>query len=102
MGGDFPDGPVVRTPYFHCRGRQPVQFLVRELKILHAGQCSKKNKKQKKPQPPKTRKQAPKMGENICIWIIMMTEESTLFNIINKEMHMKTIQTYFDFQDIKI
>ena len=48
------------------------------------------------------KKQAPKMGENICIWIIMMTEESTLFNIINKEMHMKTIQTYFDFQDIKI
>lgn len=42
------------------------------------------------------------MGENICIWIIMMTEESTLFNIINKEMHMKTIRTYFDFQVIKI
>ena len=42
------------------------------------------------------------MGENICIWIIMMTEESTLLNIINKEMHMKTIQTYFDLQVIKI
>jgi len=54
------------------------------------------------PNKQKIRKQAQKMGENICIWIIMMTEESTLFNIINKEMHLKTIQTYFDFQVIKI
>lgn len=42
------------------------------------------------------------MGENICIWMSMMTEKSTLFNIINKEMHIKTPQMYFDFQIIKI
>ena len=56
MGGDFPGGSVVRTPYFHCKGAQ-VQFLIRELKILHAGQCGKK-----KTNKQETRKQAPQNG----------------------------------------
>ena len=46
---------MVRTPYFHCKGAQ-VQFLIRELKILHAGQCGKKKNQQtrnKKTSPPK-------------------------------------------------
>ena len=94
MGGDFPDGPVVRTPYFRCRGRQ-FNSWSGNLRSCMVASVTNPNKQ-------KTRKQAQKMGENICIWIIMMTEESTLFNIINKEMHMKTIQTYFDFQVIKI
>ena len=46
---------------------------------------AKKKKKKKQENKP------PKMGEDICIWIIRKTEESTLFNIINKEMHMETI-----------
>lgn len=30
------------------------------------------------------------MGENICIGMSMMTEETSLFNIISKEILMKT------------
>ena len=40
---DFPGGPVVKTPFFHCRrhGFDPCQGT----KIPHATQCSQKNKK---------------------------------------------------------
>ena len=38
----FPDGPVVRTQRFHCRG--PSSIPGRGTKILQATQCSQKNK----------------------------------------------------------
>ena len=43
---DFPGGPVVKTPCFHCRGHGFV--LGWETKILHATRHSHKKKKRKK------------------------------------------------------
>ena len=37
--GDFPSGPVVKTPHFHCRSKGSIPGP--GTKILHAQQCSK-------------------------------------------------------------
>ena len=42
--GEFPGGPVVRTPCFHCRGAR-VQTLVRELRFHKPHGTAKKKKK---------------------------------------------------------
>ena len=46
--GDFPGGPVVKTPHFHCRGAR-VRSLVRELRSRMLHGAAKKKKKKKDP-----------------------------------------------------
>ena len=46
MSGDFPGGPMVKTPCFHCRGA--VQSLVGELGCRMPHGAAKKRKKKKK------------------------------------------------------
>ena len=43
--GDFPGGPVVNTPHFHCRALGLDGSLVGELRIPHVMQDGKKKKK---------------------------------------------------------
>ena len=42
---NFPGGPVVKTPCFHCRGLGFYSWLGNYNKIPHSSQCGQKGKK---------------------------------------------------------
>ena len=95
--GEFPVGPVVRTPRSHCRGLQ-VQSLVRELRSRKPHDVAQ-NKSKQKTMPgfnlwlgnwdpiscmvqPKEKKQQQQQANTACSYVIIKLEFDVLFLLL--------------------